>query len=327
MLTLPGRLFGYGPFVFLSREGGSTFGTAFEDFVGGLAVDALIVATLDGGPIDNTATLVGRDRTDLTPGWSDQGTLDDAWGAVIVEERDEGFADGEFGDGGGNIEVRIGTKRLRGSTNGTLVAWSEGAERVLNAVAELTEDKVRNVGWVLGDEVDPHALGADQANDLLDFLLEGVRRVGEEEMGLIKEEDEFRFVEIADFWQRLKEFRQEPEKEGGVDNWRVHQSVGSENVDVPVPLVVCADEVGQPEGWFTKQKRAAGLFEGEEGTLDRADAGGGDVAIGRGNCLAVVAKIVQERAEVVEVEEEESIVVGIFEGDLQNPALGVVEIE
>ena len=39
---------------------------------------------------------------------------------------------------------------------------------MLNAVAQLGQDAVGNVGWVLGDEIDADALGADQAHHLLD---------------------------------------------------------------------------------------------------------------------------------------------------------------
>jgi hypothetical protein len=76
---------------------------------------------------------------------------------------------------------------------------------MLHAVAELARNGVGNVERVLGDEIDADALRADQAHDLLDFLQQRLRRVIEQEMRLVEEEDELRLVGIADL---LKLFEQ-----------------------------------------------------------------------------------------------------------------------
>ena len=55
-----------------------------------------------------------------------------------------------------------------------LIARGEGTQRVLHPVAELARDLLRDVDRVLGDEIDPDALRADQANDLLDFVEQGL---------------------------------------------------------------------------------------------------------------------------------------------------------
>ena len=51
-----------------------------------------------------------------------------------------------------------------------LIARREGAQRVLDAVAELPEHRVGNVERILRDEIDADALRADQPHDLLDLL-------------------------------------------------------------------------------------------------------------------------------------------------------------
>ena len=56
-----------------------------------------------------------------------------------------------------------------------LVARREGAQGVLDAVAELAEHLVRHVERVLRDEIDADALGADQAHHLLDLLQQRLR--------------------------------------------------------------------------------------------------------------------------------------------------------
>ena len=60
--------------------------------------------------------------------------------------------------------------------------WSRGrvgAERVLEAVAELAQHDLRHVGRRLRDEIDADALRADQAHDLFDLVERALRRVGE----------------------------------------------------------------------------------------------------------------------------------------------------
>ena len=82
-----------------------------------------------------------------------------------------------------------------------------------------------------GDEVDADALRADQADDLLDLLEERLRRVVEEEMGLVEEEDQLRLLGIADLGQVLEQLREQPEEEGRVEARRLHQLDGGEDVD------------------------------------------------------------------------------------------------
>jgi hypothetical protein len=88
---------------------------------------------------------------------------------------------------------------------------------MLHAVAELGQHRLRHVQRVLGDEIDADALGADQAHHLLDALDQRARRVVEQQMRLVEEEDELRLVRIADFRQFLEQLRQQPEQEGRVE--------------------------------------------------------------------------------------------------------------
>ena len=77
----------------------------------------------------------------------------------------------------------------------------------MDAVAELAEDGVGDVDGVLGDEVDTDAFGADEADDLLDAGFEDGGLVGEEEVGLVEEEDQLGFVEVTGFGEVLEESR------------------------------------------------------------------------------------------------------------------------
>ena len=162
----PGRV-GAGGWV------GGGGGAVFEAFVGAFAVDGGVVDAGDEGGLHEGFALVRGDGTDLAVRGVDQGALDDAGGALFVEEADEGFAYFELRDGGGGVERRIGAKGVGGGADGLLIARGEGAKGVLDAVAELAENGVGDVDGVLGDEVDADALGADEADDLLDAGAEG----------------------------------------------------------------------------------------------------------------------------------------------------------
>ena len=93
-----------------------------------------------------------------------------------------------------------------------LIARREGAQRVLDAVAELPEHGVGNVRRVLRHEIDADAFGSDQAHDLLDLLDQRGRRVREQEMRLVEEKDEPRLLGIANLRQPLEELGQHPEQ-------------------------------------------------------------------------------------------------------------------
>ena len=100
--------------------------------------------------------------------------------AVTVGTGHDGFADAQLGDDGFDIQLRIFAHGGRGDFDRFLIARREGAQGVLNAIAQLTQNGVGNVDWVLCDEVHADAFGADQAHDLLDFLQQYFRRVVEQ---------------------------------------------------------------------------------------------------------------------------------------------------
>ncbi len=79
---------------------------------------------------------------------------------------------------------------------------------MLDAIAKLAQHGVRDIEWILRHEKYAHAFGADQAHDLLDFVEQGLRRIGEEQMRLVEEENELGLFGIADFRQPFVEFRQ-----------------------------------------------------------------------------------------------------------------------
>jgi hypothetical protein len=214
-----------------------------------------------------------------------------------------------------------------GCLDGFLVARGEGAQGVLDAVAELAEDLFRHIERVLRDEIDADALGADQADDLLDLVGQRLRRIGKEQVGFVEEENELGLVEVAGFGQLLEQFGQQPEQEGGVQGRGVDQLVGGEDVDDAAAVFVDFHQVVDVQHRFAEEDVAALLFERQQAALDGADRGGGDVAVFGGEILGVVADVLDHGAQVLEVEQQEALVVGDLEDQLQHAGLRVVEVE
>ena len=77
---------------------------------------------------------------------------------------------------------------------------------MLKAVAKLRQDFFRYVDRVLRHEINPNPLGADQANNLLDLVEQLFRRLVEEKVRFVEEEDELRLRRVADLGQFLEQF-------------------------------------------------------------------------------------------------------------------------
>jgi hypothetical protein len=123
-----------------------------------------------------------------------------------------------------------------GRLDGFLVARGEGAQGVLDAVAELAEDLFRHIQRVLRDEIDADALGADQADDLLDLVGQRLRRIGKQQVGFVEEENELGLVEVAGFRQLLEQFGEQPEQEGRVERRGVDSFSAASTLMTPRPF-------------------------------------------------------------------------------------------
>ena len=75
---------------------------------------------------------------------------------------------------------------------------------MLHAVRKLSEHCIGNIVRRLRDEVHAHALRADKLDNLDDLIKQLLGHAVEQKMCLVKEEDEFRLVEITNLWKRLE---------------------------------------------------------------------------------------------------------------------------
>ncbi|EWS64337.1 hypothetical protein Y695_02419 [Hydrogenophaga sp. T4] len=197
---------------------------------------------------------------------------------------------------------------------------------MLNAVAELTEHAVGNVQRVLRHKIDAHALGPHEAHHQLDALDQHFWRFVEQQVGLVEEEHQLGLFRVADFGQLLKQLGQHPQQEGGVEPGRVHQLVGRQDVHHAL-AVDRLHEVTDVEHGLAKELVATLLFDLHQATLDGADAGRADVAVFGGELFRVVSDVLQHGPKVFHVEQEQAVVVGDLEHQVEHAGLRVVEVQ
>ena len=126
----------------------------------------------------------------------------------------------------------------------------------------------------------------------------------EEEMRLVEEEYELGLLRIAHLGQLLEQLGQEPEQEGRVEARRVHELVGGKHVDIAAPIASRLHHVADIEGGLAEKMQRTLLLEHEQAALDRADRSFRDVAIFGRELGRALADIGDQRAQILEVEEQ-----------------------
>ena len=270
--------------------------------------------------------MLGRDGPQLARRWQHEGAFGHGRAAFVVQKAHQRLAHGQFGDGRFNVQPRLLAHGLRRGFDGLLVTWGEGAQCVLHAVAQLGQHAVGNVQRVLGDEVHAHTFGAHQPYYQLNALNQCLGRIGEQQVGLVEEEHQFGFVQVAHLWQGFKQLTQHPQQKGGVQLGRVHQLVGRQDVDHAQPAIGL-HEVGNVQHGLAKEHVAALFFHLHQRALDGSDAGRADVAVFGGEVFGVVAHVLAHGTQVFHVQQQHAAVVGHLEHQLQHARLGVVQVE
>src|SRR6185503_8433693 len=164
-------------------------------------------------------------------------------------------------------------------------------------------------------------------DDLLDLLKKSGRSVGEQQMGLVEKEHEARLFRIAHFGKILEQLRQEPQQEGRIELRRCHELVGSENIDKPAPVLRRAHYVLDVKRRFTEEIGGTLLVEHDKPTLYGANGDGSDVAVIGADLLAASGKIGKKRAEVLQIEDGEALLVGELENDVDGALLSLAQPE
>ena len=297
-----------------------------EEFEGRFVVHRLVILAQEGRRLNHGPTLVCGESAGAALRRDDDSALDDGWPSGGVEEGDERLAHAKLCDGCARIKSGIGAEGGGGRRDGFLVAGREGAQGVLHTIAELPEHGVGDVGRVLCAEIDANAFGADEADDLLDLFEERGRDAIEKQMGFVEKEDEARPVEVAHLGEALEKLGKKVEEEGRIELRGAHEAIGLKDVD-DAAAVAWLEEVEDVNGGLAEEIVGALLLERQKAALYGPDGGHGDVAVSRGVSGALIADVLQHFAEVLEVEQQELLVVRDAEGDREDVALDVVQVE
>ena len=168
---------------------------------------------------------------------------------------------------------------------------------------------------------------AHEFDDLLDLFHEGARGVVEQQVRLVEEEADFGLVEIANLRHRLVELGEHPQQERRIEKGRLHEPHAMEHVDVAVALGIELQPIVDVEGGLAEEDVAAGVFELQQRALDGPDRLRGDLAVGQGVVLGMLADVADHRAKVFQVEQQQALIVGNVEHDVQDTFLHIGEIE
>jgi hypothetical protein len=245
---------------------------------------------------------------------------------LAVEQAHQRLADRQLGDGGLDVQAGLLPHGLGRGLDGLLVARREGAQGVLHPVAQLGQHAVGDVQRVLGHEIHAHALGPHQPHHQLDALDQHLGRLVEQQVGLVEEEHQLGLVGVADLGQLLEQLGQHPQQEGGVQARRDISLSAARMLMTPWPLTVCMKVVDVQHRLAEELVAALGL-DLQQPALDGAHAGGADVAVLGGELGCVLAHVLQHGAQVLQVQQQQAVVVGDLEDDVQHAGLGLVQVE
>ena len=236
--------------------------------------------------------------------------------ARLAEDRDRGLAGAELGQELLEV-VGVGLReRPHGRPQRLRVVRRERAQRVLDAIAELTEDVGRHVLRRLRHEEDADALRADEPHRLHRRLDERLARTLEQEVCLVEEEDEPRLVAVADLGQLLEELGDEPHENGRPEPRLVLHGRQLEARDHAAPVRVRSQEIGDVELRLAEELVAAAGLERDERAQEDAHGLRREAA----DALQLLPSALgvekgQERAQIGEVEEREALLVGVVEDE------------
>ena len=141
-----------------------------------------------------------------------------------------------------------------------------------------------------------------------------------------KKKHELGLVRIADLGQFLEQLRQQPQQERRVEPRVLHQLVGGEDVDVAAPVAVGADEVLERERRLAEEIVAALVLQHQKLTLNGADRRLRDVAVLHRQLGGVLGQVAEHGAQVLEIEQQQPLLVGDAEADVEHALLDVVEV-
>ncbi len=220
--------------------------------------------------VNQAVAFIVRYRTHARAGRNHHRALDNCRAAFCIEERNQRFTGAQRLNGGFGIKGRIDTHGLRRGFHRFLIFRRKGAQGVLHAVTQLPQYVVRNIRRVLRHKPDPDAFGADQADNLFNFIQQHLRRVVKQQVRFVKEEHQFGFFQIACFRQLFVQFREHPQQAGGVKLRHLVELLCAQNVDDAFAAAVGTHPVFDIQHWLAEEVFGALLLQRQEPALNGA---------------------------------------------------------
>ena len=91
--------------------------------------------------------------------------------------------------------------------------------------------------------------------------------------------------------------------------------------------VLRLNQILEIERGFAEKLVGALGFEREEAALDRSGAGGRDISILGFELVGIVRDVLQHRAQILQIEKQQSVLVGNLENHVEHAFLRVVQLE
>ena len=196
---------------------------------------------------------------------------------------------------------------------------------MLHAVAQLAQDVGRDVRGALGDEIDAHTLGTDEADHLLNLVRKGLGGAFKEHVRLVEEEHQLGKVHLPYLGKRGVEFREQPQQESGIELGLEHEPVGRQHVHDALSALAL-QQVVDIKVRLSEEFLRSLVLQGQQGTLDGAHGGRCHIAVLRGVFGRILPHEVEHGAKVLEVYQEEPVVIGNLEDDIEDAGLGFVQV-
>ena len=199
---------------------------------------------------------------------------------------------------------------------------------MLDSQPELPQHVLGNVQRTLADKIHPHALGANQAHHLLDFLQQGLGRAIKQKMRLVEKQNQLGTVEIARLGKLLEQLGQQPKQKRRIQSGRgLRQTTGIENVDQPLAGEIATHQVMNIQRRLAKESIRALLLQHQEPPLDGAHRRAGNEPVFVGQLGRMFAHPVQHRAEILQVQQQQAMIVRDAEHRVEHAALGVIQLQ
>ena len=302
-----------------------SFGALGQQLEGRFAVDGFAVFQRHRRSLHDGRALGIRDHPHPRERRPHEAALDDPRHAFGLQQRGHRFARSDMLDRLGRIESGVRTVVFRCKPQRFLVLGGKGAQRMLDAVAELAEDAFRHIGGILGDEPDAHPFRANQPRDLFDLADQGGRCAVEKQMRLVEEKGDLGFVGVADLGQLLEELGHQPQKESRIERRRIHQPLSGEDVDHPLARSIGADQIGQFERRLAEEGIAALVLQNQQRTLDRPHRSGRDIAVFQAEFFCILPDPDQHGLQILEIEQRQPFFVRDAEGDVEHAFLHIAK--